>query len=200
MKSLFLLVFAGVIGMTAEGQSERARDTEPVADTLAKEAFVDTIYRTIVDGGFAHYLLVGTAHPVSMVKYDYDEWVKYALQEEVSIQVLNELAKKALEHREAQEWQAGQLMHVRCVPPEKSDSVLGAGLGKRQFLRWEKLPAQDRTVFNFSYPLFTDDGQYALIDLDKHCDPRQCGVGMTCLYRKTAAGWKLVGRMVRWGQ
>lgn len=186
----------------------------PVADSLTKEAFVDSVCHTIVDSSWTHYLLVATAHPSSMVRYDYDEWVKYGLLEDVPFGVLNELAKKALAHREPQQWQEKTLIRAHCIPADRSDSVLGAiwlpdaGSGdphplskeqKRQLRRWKHLPAADRTVFNFSYPLFTDDGEYALIDLDKHCDPRQCGLGLTCLFRRTDHGWKLAGRMVRWG-
>lgn len=179
-----------------------------------KESFINAIFHTVVDSSFSGWYLCAQAYPCSFVKYDYDEWVKYALQEDVDISILNELAKKSYYDRKPAYWQRAQLTGARCIPEEKASILLDPAAGlpsdttltdarqkkirHRRWQHWSKLPPQDRTVFYFSRPLFTDDGRYAILDMDYRCDARQCGAGTTCLFRNTGSGWKLIGRRIRW--
>ncbi|MHA4808740.1 hypothetical protein ACX0G9_11570 [Flavitalea flava] len=181
-----------------------------------REVFVNAIFRSVVDSGFTHYYLYGQASPCSFVKFDYVEWVQYALQEPVTIDILNELAKKCYEDRGPVIWEQGKLDSVICLSREKTDSLLDPRLfgpptdstksqrrqkrdQRQKFKKWSLLPAQERTVFYFSRPEFTDDGRYAVIDLEYRCDARLCGMGATCLFRHTDTGWKMIGRKIRWG-
>jgi hypothetical protein len=63
--------------------------------------------------------------------------------------------------------------------------------------QWQRLPLPEKTVFSFSLPQFTDDGQYAVIDLNLVCGTG-CGAGYTCLFRHTTAGWRLIGKYTNW--
>jgi hypothetical protein len=185
----------------------------------AKEVFVNQVFDMVVDSNFSAYYLSEQAYPCSFVKFDYDEWVKYGLHENVSIDVLNELAKKSYYDREPRRWQPDSLLKAFCVDEGKVDSILnpvpasvrepGGGAGsvkkkqyreaERKWAAWGRLPAQERTVYYFSRPLFTDVGDYAIMDMGYRCDLRQCGMGATCLFRRDITGWKMIGRMLRWG-
>lgn len=211
-----------VAGARAQTPSARTRETVdtavlPILGIPGKEAFIGAIFGTVVDSSFSSWYLCEKAYPCSFVKYDYDEWIKYALQETVPIYILNELAQKSYYDRKPENWRPDDLAGTgaRCISEEKATALLDPAGGlpsdttltnaRRQRIRhriwqhWSALPAQDRTVFYFSRPLFTDDGQYAILDLDYRCDARQCGAGAVCLFRHTAAGWKLIGKRVRWG-
>ncbi|MDR3711837.1 MAG: hypothetical protein P4L51_03410 [Puia sp.] len=176
----------------------------------SREAFVNQVFRTIVDSSFSTYLLVDNAYPCSFIRFEYDEWVKYALHEDVPIYVLNELAAKSFADRDTCTWRCDGLVHAICIGEEQVDSVLdpavnggnagnagvGANTGGRKS-RVKILPER-KTVFYFSRPLFTDDGNYAILDMDFRCDNRLCGIGSTCLFRKTDKGWRLAGRKQNW--
>jgi hypothetical protein len=219
-----------------------------------REEFINAIYPTVVDKSFSQYYLSDQAYPCSFVKYDYSEWVKYALQESVTIDILDDLARSSYYDRKPASWQADKLSKAICIDEAKCDSMLdptgelwrshhggdgsvrgdsvagatsggnasgGSGSGgnassqlvkesqlskesqkkiyKKEIKAWNRLPAAERTVFFFSRPLFTDDGRYAIIDLTYRCDGHLCGMGATCLFKQTAAGWKLIGRKVNWG-
>jgi hypothetical protein len=191
------------------------------SDTLAvsipsDEAFINQVFHTVVDSSFERYYLCVQAGPCSFVKYDYDEWIKYDLRETVPIYTLNELAKNAYFDRKTCDWQQDRLAQAVCISREKADSALdpvlawradsaaGSRRQRRAIARgrkaWASQPAAERTVFYFSRPAFTDDGQYAILDMDFRCDDRQCGEGATCLFHREGAGWKLIGRRIRWGQ
>lgn len=58
-------------------------------------------------------------------------------------------------------------------------------------------PEQDTFVYSFSLPQFTDDGQYAVIDLNFICGV-VCGEGFTCVFHRSPSGWKLIGQYVNW--
>lgn len=182
----------------------------------SKEAFINEIFRSVVDSSFSAYNLCDLASPCSFVKFEYDEWVKYALQETVTIGLLNELAKKCYDDRAPAFWDQGQLVAARCISKKKTDSLLNAEatlpspdstanrhrqkkLLRQKWKKWSSLPAQERTVFYFSRPEFTDNGEYAIIDLEYRCDARLCGMGATCLFRHTQTGWKMIGKKIRWG-
>jgi len=192
----------------------RAQAPASAESPLSKEAFVSAIFENIVDSSWSTYYLAAEAPPCSFVKYDYGEWVKYGLMEMVPIGILNELAKKSYEDRKPLYWEDGKLVKATCIGMSAADSVLArltegvAGAAGRhrktaghsqQGKAWSRLPAEEKEVFYFSRPVFTDDGAYAVIDLSYRCDARECGMGATYLFRQTAAGWKLVGKMVRWG-
>src|ERR1700694_3379446 len=89
-----------------------------------KEVFVNQVFDMVVDSNFSAYYLAEQAYPCSFVKFDYDEWVKYGLQESVSIDVLNELAKKSYDDREPRHWQPDRLVKAFCVGEKKIDSIL----------------------------------------------------------------------------
>ena len=60
----------------------------------SNEDFINTIFPLVGDSNATHYYLFSDAHACSFKKYDYDEWYKYALNEDVPIYILEELGKE----------------------------------------------------------------------------------------------------------
>ena len=148
------------------------------------EAFVNAVFHTVVDSSLSRYYLLGGTDTCRFVKYDYDEWVKYSLWEEVPLMVMNELAEKVFLSHAPYYWKADSLQNATCITALKADSLLA----------WPKsVPG----VFSFSRPYFTADGSYAVIDLNFVCG-FGCGKGTTFLFHWTAGRWKLIGRHVNW--
>ena len=133
---------------------------------------------------------------------------------DVGILTLNELAKKCYYDRKPGAWLQDSLTAGCCINVAKARQLLDplAGLpvdsaasshhrkrivDKKQ-RQWLALPPQERTVFYFSLPEFTDDGEYAVMDLEFRCDDRQCGLGATWIFQHTAAGWIPVCKKTRW--
>jgi hypothetical protein len=172
------------------------------------ESFVNEVFRTFVDSSFTSYYLVVNADTCRFMKYDYDEWIKYHLKETVPITTLNELSEKVyLSRNYPYRWQQIRLQQAICITPAKADSIFtleNPALHKtktrrKQILKeWQKLPPQAKTVFSFSLPQFTDDGGYAVIDLNMICGSG-CGSGFTCIFRNTSAGWRRIGTYRNWG-
>jgi hypothetical protein len=151
----------------------------------SKEDLLNAVFDHVADSSESlepKYYLAAEAAPCSFVKFDYDEWFKYALIETVPIGILNELAERSFHDRKRTAWQQGKLVKAICVGKDKEDSLLHALSG----------------IYYFSRPVFTDDNVYALFDMTYRCDTRECGFSYTCLFRKTAEGWRLAGKMLRW--
>jgi hypothetical protein len=213
-KELILLLL--VAGVAVCAQPPHVPDTQfPSSPIPSDEAFINQVVHTVVDSAAGQYYLCDQAGPCSFVQYDYDEWIMYDLQETVPIYTLNELAKNSYFDRKSCTWQQDQLVNASCISQEMSISLLDPVHGlqsdttklsarqkriiARKWVAWSRLPVAAHTVYYFSRPVFTDDGQYAILDMDYHCDARQCGQGAICLFRQTASGWILIGKRVRWG-
>jgi hypothetical protein len=54
-------------------------------------------------------------------------------------------------------------------------------------------------VFFFSKPAFTQDQQYAVIDMGFRCDNQQCGMGATFVFKQENNRWILAGKKQIWG-
>jgi hypothetical protein len=212
----FVLFFAVWGGASAQIDTTDTSDTITGANPApSRESFVNQVFRTEVDSSFSTYRLAINAYPCSFVKFEYDEWVKYALREDVPIYVLNELAGKSFMDKAPSLWRPDSLFHAVCIDDEEADSVLDPDWFRPASLNtaalkpgrsnpaarkaWLRLPPEQRTVFYFSRPVFTADGEYAILDMDYHCDSRLCGMGSTCLFRRTVKGWRLAGRKLNWG-
>lgn len=154
------------------------------------ERFINAVFPTVVDSTLHHYFLLIGTDTCRFVKYDYEEWSKYHLLELVPISVLNELAEKVYLSRIRYRWNQDSLNKAICINRRQADSILylnpPGGDGKPNHL-----------VFSFSLPQFTDDGKYAVIDLNMVCGGR-CGLGSTYIFRRTDAGWKMIGVYRNW--
>jgi len=164
------------------------------AQPPAPEDFVNQVYHTIVDSSFDHYYLIAGADTCRFVKYDYDQWERYYLKESVPFVTLNELSEKVWLSRFPYFWRQQRLQKAVCITAQKADSLL---FPERYGPVDRKRPVEERLVFSFSLPQFTDDGQYAVIDLNSVCGAN-CGISETCLFRRNKAGWKLIGRHVNY--
>jgi hypothetical protein len=170
------LFFLLIVSLAARAQLSPAGAALP-----RPEEFVNAVYTTVVDSTFAHYYLVMGTDSCRFLKYDYEEWTQYRLEEPVPFPVLNQLSEKVYLSRYPYFWKQSRLQKAVCITRKQADSVLDAG----------KEP-----VYSFSLPQFTDDGQFAVIDLNFVCGPR-CGRSLTGIYRLTSAGeWKLIGKKI----
>ncbi|HXD77724.1 MAG TPA: hypothetical protein VN616_07935 [Puia sp.] len=154
------------------------------------ERFVNEVFPIVVDSSLSHYFLVEGADTCRFVRYDYEEWAKYHLLEPVPVSVLNELAEKVYLSRFRYFWKQDSLLKAICVSRVQADSIL-----------YKDPPNGDGTpkhlVFSFSLPQFTDDGKYAVIDLNMVCGGH-CGLGATYIFKHTGSGWKMVGVYRNW--
>jgi len=155
------------------------------------EDFVNTIAKLVVDSNFSQYYLFSDATPCSFKKFDYDEWYKYGLKEDVPIYILNELAKKSFDDAAPRYWQQQKLLNAFCIGEENAKALLSSPQKKHR--------KANRVVYYFSRPEFTDDYQYAVIDLGFRCDDRQCGMGATFLFKQVNGKWTVAGKKMAWG-
>ncbi|MEO5591388.1 MAG: hypothetical protein ABIR15_20725 [Chitinophagaceae bacterium] len=164
---------------------------------VSNEDFVNSISRLVVDSSFSHYYLSGNAAPCSFKKFDYDEWYKYGLTEDVPIYILNELAKKSFLDAAPHNWQQEELLKAFCIDEEKAKLLLKPPL-KRHAKNQHLTIDADKIVYYFSRPEFTDDYQYAIIDMSFRCDDRQCGMGATFLFKQVNGKWIVAGKKILW--
>jgi len=177
---ILLLAFILVPGLSAHSQK-----------LPSPEEFVNAIYRTVVDTTVSHYFLVTGTDTCFFVKFEYDEWIKYSLKEPLPVNIMNELSEKVYLSRYPYYWRQPLLQKAICITRHQADSIIAPGPPNHP------RPLSERILYSFSLPQFTDDGKYAVIDLNVVCGTT-CGKGLTCLFRRTSTGWKLIGRHVNW--
>jgi hypothetical protein len=203
MNRLLHLTLACVITLAANAQQSPTGAALP-----SPEEFLNAVFTTVVDSSFEHYYLVAGTDSCYFRKYNYDEWIKYHLKEPLTVSTLNELSEKVFLSRYPYFWKAPHLQKAILITRKQADSILGshaplpANAPPKVKRKWRKnlehLPVWQLNVYSFSLPQFTDDGQYAVIDLNTICGAT-CGKGLTCIYRLTATGeWKLVGQYTNW--
>ena len=172
------------IVISAIGATCRAQVSLP-----SPERFIDTIFPIAVDSLQPRFFLVAGTDTCRFVKFDYDEWANHHLTEPVPIGILNELAEKVYHSRSPYFWKQDSLTQAVCITRRQADSIL--------YLNAPEGGNPNRYVFSFSLPQFTDDGQYAVIDLNMVCGGR-CGFGSTYIFHRTGKGWKMVGIYRNW--
>ena len=154
------------------------------------ERFVNEVFPKVIDSSLSHYFLIAGTDTCRFVKFDYDEWADYHTSEPVPISILNELAGKVYGSHDPYFWKQDSLLQAICITRRTADSILylnpPEGDGNRSHY-----------IYSFSLPQFTDDGKYAVIDLNLVCGGR-CGVGATYIFRRYPSGWKPVGKYQNW--
>lgn len=174
--------------------SARAQRSPTGADLPNPEEFVNAVYSTIVDTTRPHYYLVVGTDSCRFLKFDYDQWFTYHLLEPIPIQILNELSEKVYHSQYPYFWNQDRLRKAICITRRQADSLLSAN----PVFAHKSASGNENFVYSFSLPQFTDDGQFAVIDLNVICGA-VCGAGYTCIFRLTTTGeWKLVGRATNW--
>ena len=172
--------------------SARSQKTAEGADIPSPEEFVNAVYTTVVDSNFDHYYLVVGTDSCRFLKYNYDDWIQYHLKEPLNFNILNELSEKVFLSRYPYFWKQPHLNKAICITRKQADSILA------QNPPFAHRPSSLNIVFSFSLPQFTDDGQYAVIDMNMICG-QVCGIGRTFIFRLTTTGeWKLVGQNTNW--
>ncbi|HWB93134.1 MAG TPA: hypothetical protein VG605_14830 [Puia sp.] len=188
MQGRFLFVFVFCL-ITC---SVRSQKTSAGADIPSPEEFVNAVYTTVVDSSFTHYYLVVGTDTCRFVKYNYEDWINYHLKEPLSFNILNELSEKVYLSRYPYFWKQPHLDKAICITRKQADSILA------QNAAFAHRPTSQNIVYSFSLPQFTDDGQFAVIDMNVICG-QVCGIGRTFIFRLTATGeWKLVGQNTNW--
>jgi hypothetical protein len=189
MRGLFLLLLSFTL-MTCP---VRAQKTAAGADIPSPEEFVNAVYTTVVDSNFDHYYLVAGTDSCRFLKYDYDEWINYYLREPVPFLALNELSEKVyLASSLPYFWKQQHLNKAICITRKQADSILALNP------TFAHKPTSLHIVYSFSLPQFTDNGEFAVIDMNMICG-QVCGTGSTFIFRLTATGqWKLIGQHVNW--
>ena len=146
------------------------------AQTLpGNEAFLNEVASQIPDSVF--YLVAGS-DTCRFEKFDYDEWVKYYLEETVPLTTLNELAYKVHATKTPYYWQQDKLKYAICITAKTADSLLALPSGSR--------------VYSISRPYFTDDGQFAVMDVNVMYRPVPV-YAFTLLFHRTPKGWQQIG-------
>ncbi len=166
--------------------------------TQNREDFINAICSNVVDSGFTHYYLAEMAYPCSFKKFDYEEWYKYGLKQDIPFGSLTELSKQIWEDSSRYTWQQSKLQRAICVNEKRQKEILSA----RELIKSRHLKRKNATegfVFFFSKPAFTNDQQYAVIDMGFRCDDHQCGMGATFLFKKENSHWILAGKRQIWG-
>jgi hypothetical protein len=212
---LFLLILLLFTLRSAYSQELTLTDTisTPGITIPSPEEFVNAVIHTVIDSSFSHYYLIAGTDTCYFTKYEYDEWAKYGLKEFIPFPILNELSEKVYLSRYPYFWKQDRLQQAICITRHQGDSILRTasligsskihGNKKQRRLRRQLKQqnkdrlAQDNFVFSFSLPQFTDDGQYAVIDLNFTCGVI-CGDGSTYIFHHTATGWKLIGKHNNW--
>ena len=62
---------------------------------------------------------------------------------------------------------------------------------------WQKKPLQEKIIFHFSKPVFTNDQQYAVMNIIFDCGP-ECVSGWTYLFIKNNNAWEIAGKIFGW--
>lgn len=189
MRGLFPLM----LGFTLITCPVRAQKTAAGADIPSPEEFVNAVYTTVVHGDFGHYYLVAGTDSCRFLKYNYDDWVKYYLREPLPLQTLNELSEKVyLSSSLPYFWKQQHLNKAICITRKQADSILDLNP------TFAHKPGSTNIVYSFSLPQFTDNGEFAVIDMNMICG-QVCGTGSTFIFQLTTAGeWKLIGQRVNW--
>jgi len=165
---LFLLCFGRA------GAQTTGRDTAR-AGVPSNEAFLNEVLAQAPDSLL--YLVAGS-DTCRFEKFDYDEWIKYHLKETVPFATLNELAYKVHITKDPYFWQQDKLKKVICITAKTADSLLSLPSGPG--------------VYSMSRPYFTDDDQYAVIDVNLLYSPVSVQ-GFTLLFHRTPKGWQEIG-------
>ena len=185
MRIICLFLLVAVLASPGWAQDSAAGGSRR-PDSMCSEEFVNAVFPAMGYDLPNYYLVMGT-DTCRFEKFDYDEWVKYYLTEQVALPTLNELAYKVHLARMHRYWDQDKLRKAVCVTAAKADSLLS-------FRRGDSL----KTVFSFSQPQFSDDGVYAVIDINyKYCP--NCGAGYTFLFRRDKEGWRRIGVKKNWG-
>ena len=188
MHGRFLIAFVFCL-ITCSAWSQK---TATGADIPSPEEFVNAVYTTVVDSSFAHYYLVAGTDSCRFLKYNYDEWIQYHLKEPLPFVVMNELSEKVYLSRYPYFWKQQHLGKATCISRKQADSILGHNP------TFAHRATSENVVYSFSLPQFTDNGQFAVIDMNVICG-QVCGTGYTCIFRLTTTGeWKLIGQYVNW--
>jgi hypothetical protein len=205
VKHILPLLLAVLFGVSARCQQAFPdRPQSPAGAALpTPEEFVNAILPQFVDSSFEHYYLVIGTDSCRFLKYDYDEWIKYHLKEPLPVNILNDLSEKVYLSRFPFFWRQPRLQKAICITRKQADSILA---GNPAFAHEPADPQKKggfhldwrRYVYSLSLPQFTDDGQYAVIDINFICGP-VCGQGITAIFRLTTSGdWKLAGQVTNW--
>ncbi len=180
---------------------------------MSKEEFVNEVTGQLMDSSFSKFYLLDRAPACSFKKFDYGELLKYSLTKMIPIFELNELAKASVDDTIKTYWVQDKLQNAICIDEAKHNAIVypldslahDNSLTKKEkhkLIRksreaWAKKPVSDKVVFSFSQPVFTGDGQYAVMNVIYDCASLYAS-GWTFLFSKTSGHWELAGKIFNW--
>ncbi|HEX4851492.1 MAG TPA: hypothetical protein VFV08_11830 [Puia sp.] len=185
------------------------RVLSPPANPPSKEVFVNEVINEIADSSFSSYYLLTNAAPCSFKRYQYDEWKKYGLKEDIPFLVLNEMSEQCYHDSSWDRWNPSKLNHAVCISDSQARKILdplyedeGMHLSRKKIKHivksWSAKPFNERLVFSFSKPVFTKDSSYAVMDVAYRCDDHGCGEGATYIFKNFGTSWVIVGKLISW--
>jgi hypothetical protein len=125
---------------------------------------------------------------------------------------MDELAARCYHDQESVDWRQDSLLNAVCVGPSNADSAAPAPAGpspdkltrqqrkamRKQAKIMDRQPPGSRFIYGISKPEFTDDGQYAIIEVVFDCGPL-CASKSSFLFRRTGPDtWKMIGNCLDW--
>ncbi|MBS1599656.1 MAG: hypothetical protein JST75_15630 [Bacteroidetes bacterium] len=175
-----------------------------------KEAFVNKIIRQVVDSSISKYYLLKDADPCLFKKFDYSELLKYSLDKVIPISALNELAKNCTEDNCAETWVQEKLDSAICIDQVEANAILNPKINTELLTKKEKKKAlkqlekdlrqktvYEKSYFIFSKPVFTDDHDYAVMNVVFECG-NLCATAWTYLFKKHDDSWEIAGKIFGW--
>jgi len=126
-----------------------------------KEEFINAILDKVIDSSLSRFYLLSNAYPCSFKRYDYDEWMKYGLETPVTIDVMNELARKSYYDTAINTWTQSRLNKAICIDDKQAKRILDAAsipdqtsqtskkVARKEWKSWQERPSQEKLVLFF---------------------------------------------------
>lgn len=144
-----------------------AQTTEP------KEQFINSVYLTFVDSSFTQYYLTDNCSKLILssakIKVDFAHFCPDSIFQQIYL--------KSEVDTLTETWQCNNLTKSKCI---SSDLVY-------TFVQ-DKTLLQEKKVYTFSKPIFSDNCEYAVIEMSYFCGPK-CAYGCTVLFKKVNGRW-----------
>lgn len=178
-----------------------------------KEDFVNQIFPTVY-AEHKFYYLFDRAVNINFNDTDELHSLRNGLKEKIQSNTIAELYKNAKRINTDTIWNFSKLSvakpfnndsikitslfnYIVIVKKEWSESRIARQERKQLKRQKSEIKRVGGALFYFSYPVFDDFRQYALISLSNHCGSL-CGSGCLYLFKKIAGKWEKIGETHCW--
>lgn len=147
-----------------------------------KEQFINSVYQTFVDSSFTQYYLTDDCSRLWLsspkIKDDFAPFCPDSIFQKIFLKSETDTLTET--------WQCHNLKNSKCISLDL----------KYSFVRNKTLP-QEKKVYTFSKPIFSDNYEYAVIEMSYFCGPK-CAYGCTFLFKKINSRWQKVAETNCW--